>query len=130
MIVASRLDQTGYPQRVAQPLIVDNSTLIDGAQLFVSGVGDLHARSTDLEHKPRFGPAYAGSPAPDTDAKVGLNNLQGRQSYEARSAAVDWPACGVRVHSGVSAEFRALDQQSAADETRQRSRICGDRDWS
>ena len=49
MIVAFRLNQTGYPQRVAQPLILDDSTLIDGAQLIVSGVGDLHTRSTDLD---------------------------------------------------------------------------------
>lgn len=48
MIVAFRLDQTGYSQRVTQPLILDDSTLIDGAQLIVSGVGELHTRSTDL----------------------------------------------------------------------------------
>lgn len=48
MIVAFSLNQTGCSQRVTQPLILDDSTLIDGAQLIVSGVGDLHARSTAL----------------------------------------------------------------------------------
>jgi hypothetical protein len=34
---------------VTQPLILNDSTLIDGAQLIVSGVGNLHTCSTNLD---------------------------------------------------------------------------------
>src|SRR5216684_5542527 len=49
LIIAFSLHQTGYSQRMTQPLVFDNSTLIDCAQPIVSGVGDLLTSSADLD---------------------------------------------------------------------------------
>jgi hypothetical protein len=47
-VVAFGLDRTGYPQRMTETFVFNDSTLVDRAQLIVRGVGQRNARRSDL----------------------------------------------------------------------------------